>query len=76
MEYKYFSVIKVHFIYSSGNFFFIELSLFIFIDYENNKPTILFVNFIVWNKFKCTLIDKCHQWKFTLFSFLIYLRIK
>ena len=69
MEYNYFSVIKVHFIYSSGNFlFFIELSLFIFIDYENNKPTILFiVNFIVWNKFKCTpirlkLLEKYKQY--------------
>ena len=68
MEYNYFSVIKVHFIYSSGNFFFIELSLFIFIDNENNKATILFIlNFIVWNKFKCTsvrlkLLEKYKQY--------------
>ncbi len=68
MEYNYFSVIKVHFIYSSGNFFFIELTLFIFIDNEDNKPTILFiVNFIVWNKFKCSsvrlkLLEKYKQY--------------
>ena len=37
-------------------FFFSELSLFMLIDYENNKQTTLFmVNFIVWNKLKSIL---------------------